>query len=144
MRDADAASAIWVVARQAGIGEESDNFARPGLELEMALKPDGGFGDVISAFVSVTRFEDRTTTRAPSMRSVVVRALADGRSQTWRGDEDGSAKLAAALGKAWPATLVVELAPAGGGPAYASATFDLSRRGQAQGLVRQALARCTS
>jgi hypothetical protein len=143
-RDGRGGSAVWVVAREANIGEETDHFSRPGFEVEFKLRPDGTLGDVASATAAITRVSDDRIGPAPLLGQITIRAKLDGKVLSWRGDKtaDGELSLAWALLKQWPAKLEVEVTPVAGGPLYASATFDLSELPKAQELTRTALETC--
>lgn len=134
----------WIVERGNFDGEESSQFARPALELDFFLKGEA-LGDLKAAYVAITSISSPEGGRAPPLSAVEVRARLDGgQLLTWRGDgePEGSRRLADALRKSWPSNLEVELVPADGGKAHASAVFDLTKVDRLNGLASQAFAKC--
>ena len=90
MRDAQGATALWVVERGVMHGEESNQFARPSLELDFALKADGSLGAVQRLEIGITRISDLETGQTPSLRGVEMRAqLDDGRVLAARASDSG-------------------------------------------------------
>lgn len=146
MRDAQRGTATWVVDRGVVHGEETSQFARPGLELDFALKADGSLGALDRLEVTITRISDPETGRTPSLRDVEVTAALDGgRALSARGSDSGDMQkqLLEAMRKRWPDKLEVVLVAAGGGRVHASAVFDLTMLGAASELARQASAKCS-
>lgn len=138
--------ATWVVERGVVHGEETSQFARPALELDFPVKADGSLGDLIMAYVAITRISDPENGRTPSLREVDVKVTLDGaRPLSWLASDyqDGQRLLARALQKDWPRSLEVQLVAVGGGRVHASAVFDLTMLDKAGELAKQAMAKCS-
>ena len=145
MRDAQGATALWVVERGVMHGEESRQFARPSLELDFALKADGSLGAVQRLEIGITRISDLETGQTPSLRGVEMKAqLDDGRVLTARASDSGDLQreLLQAMQKTWPRKLEARLVTAGDGGVLASAVFDLTMLDAASALARQAIGKC--
>ncbi len=145
MRDAQGAMALWVVERGVLHGEESSQFARPGLELDFALKPDGSLGALQRLEVAITRISDLETGQTPSLRNVNLTArLDDGRVMTAGAADSGEmqGRLLQAMQKSWPRKLEARLLATGDGGVLASAVFDLTMLDAASALTRQAMGKC--
>ncbi len=135
--------ATWILERVEGEGMESDHFARPGLMLDFRFAR-GALSGPDKVVVSITRFSDPDVGRAPELSAVWIEAQLDGRSLGWLGSDQakGERALAQALSAAWPNRLVIELhaGASAAGRKLAAAEFDLSVRGAAEVLAREALA----
>ncbi|MFT3725464.1 MAG: hypothetical protein QM773_17995 [Hyphomonadaceae bacterium] len=142
--DARGATAIsWAVERREGVGQESDNFARPGLLIDFTMSTDRVLGPPLQVEVLISRFSESERKPPPPLSSVSVRVNAGGAPITWPGDNsrDGSAKLIARLKEAWPNEVVADLVDKSG-KVLASATFDLSKRPLVEKMAREARAKC--
>ena len=139
---APGSSFAWVVEARQGVGEESEHFARPSLLLDFRMTR-GGVLELDSVMVSVTRVQGIGASAPPPMSRVQVKATADGgRAVSWAGNDParGEADLLQRLKAGWPREL--ELAVVVDGAVVASAVFDLSGRGEAERMAREALGRC--
>jgi hypothetical protein len=141
--DARGATTIsWAVERREGVGQESDNFARPGLLLDFGMQA-GALGAPLRVEVLISRYTENERLAPPPMSSVSVRAKAGGEPVVWAGDKpkDGQAELALRLKEAWPDELVIDVVDKAG-KLVASASFDLSKRPVAEKMAREAQAKC--
>lgn len=132
----------WAVEPRAGVGEESDHFARPGLLLDFRPQRSGGL-ELDAAVTSVTRYEDAATGRAPPMSRVQVVARPDTRAEiAWAATNAarGESELSKQMSARWPDTLTLSVMF--DGKVVAAAEFDLTKRAEAERLGREALARC--
>lgn len=133
----------WAVERREGVGQESDNFARPGLLIDFTMSTDRVLTAPRQVEVLISRFSESERKPPPPLSSVSVRVKAGGEPIVWPGDDsrDGSAKLIARLKESWPNEVVVDLVDKAG-KLVASATFDLSKRPVVEKLAREARAKC--
>jgi hypothetical protein len=133
----------WAVERREGVGQESDNFARPGLLIDFTMSNDRALGTPRQVEVLISRFSESERKPPPPLSSVSVQVKAGGEPIVWPGDDsrDGSAKLIARLKESWPNEVVVDLVDKAG-KLVASATFDLSKRPVVEKLAREARAKC--
>lgn len=142
--DARGATMIsWAVERREGVGQESDNFARPGLLIDFSMSTDRVLGAPRQVEVLISRFSESERKPPPPLSSVGVRVKAAGEPIVWPGDDsrEGSAKLIARWKESWPNEVVVDLVDKAG-KLVASATFDLSKRPVVEKLAREARAKC--
>lgn len=133
----------WAVERREGVGQESDNFARPGLLIDFTMSTDRVLTAPRQVEVLISRFSESERKPPPPLSSVSVHVKAGGEPIVWPGDDsrDGSAKLIASLEESWPNEVVVDLVDKAG-KLVASATFDLSKRPVVEKLAREARAKC--
>lgn len=134
----------WVVEPIAGDGEESPQFARPGLLVDFDVAR-GGVLEVSGVMTSVTRVQDIGAGAPPPLSRVKLRAALDGGAPlVWAANdpETGDAALARQLKAAWPRK--AELAVLLDGAIVARAVFDLALRPEAERIGRAAMATCPS
>ena len=132
----------WAVEPRVGVGEESDNFARPGLVLDFTLGRAGA-PELSAVITSVTRYEDAATGRAPAMSRVRVQAKPEpGSVVAWQATRaaQGERELAEQMRARWPVALTLSVTYEG--KLMAASEFDLSTRNAAERMAREALARC--
>jgi hypothetical protein len=140
--DSGAALVSWAVEPRAGVGEESDHFARPGLLLDFTVERSGAL-DLAAVITSVTRYEDATTGRAPAMSRVRVIAKPDAAAEiSWAstGAARGESELTKVMKARWPDELVLSVIY--DGVLVAGSEFDLSTRHEAERMAHEALERC--
>lgn len=132
----------WAVEPRAGVGEESDHFARPGLVLDFRPGRSGAL-ELDAVATSVTRYEDAATGRAPPMSKVRVVAKPDaGAEIAWAATQAmrGESELAKQMKGRWPDGLTLSVRI--DGTVVAEAEFDLTTRAEAERMGREALGRC--
>lgn len=132
----------WAVEPRAGVGEESDHFARPGLVLDFRPGRSGAL-ELAALSTSVTRYEDAATGRAPAMSRVRVVAKPEaGAEVAWAATNAtrGEGELAKQLKANWPGALTLSVQF--DGKTVAEAEFDLATRAEAERMGREALGKC--
>ncbi len=132
----------WTVEPRAGVGEESDHFARPGLVLDFRPGQSGAL-ELAAVSTSVTRYEDATTGRAPPMSRVRVTAKPEaGTEVAWAATNAarGESELAKQMRARWPGSLTLSVRM--DGTLVAEAEFDLATRAEAERMAGEALGKC--
>jgi hypothetical protein len=137
------ATMSWAVERREGVGEESDNFARPSLMLDFSAKPDGAIGVLTGLDVSVTRYSAPDVGVAPPLSAVRVQAKVGEVVVEWVASkpETGQPALVKRFKDRWPDELVIDIVDRQD-KLLASATFDLSQMPAVQTLAREARSAC--